>query len=290
MEKESNETKIVFMGTPEFAVPVLLHLAKNGYNLVGVITQPDRPSGRQMINTPPPIKLEAEKLNLPIYQFAKLDAAAIAKIAKLEPDLIIVAAYGNFLPKKLLELPKHGCLNLHPSLLPKYRGASPVATAILNGETKTGVSIILLDEEMDHGPIVAQTETEILEDDDGASLLYSLACEGADLLIKILPDHLAGKIMPQAQDDNEATLTKMFDKADGEIDWQKPPREINSKVRALYPWPGAWTDITGKRVKILKTHLEGEELFIDFVKPEGKEKMRYDEYLNGNEPLYQPET
>lgn len=280
------EAKIVFLGTPEFSLPALNKLIDNGYNIVGVITRTDQPVGRKQILTSPPIKQLAEKNNLPVFQFKKFDAEAIAQIKELQPDLMVLVAYGKILPAEFLNIPKFGVLNIHPSLLPKYRGPSPIQSAILNGETKTGISIIKLDAEMDHGPIVAQQEFEIIDDDDYQSLGSALACEGAELLVSTLPAYLAGEIQPTEQDHSAATYTKILSKEDGEIDWKKTPIEIYCQIRAFYPWPGAWTDNTGKRVKILKAHIDpNAELIIDQVQPEGKEPMRYQDYLNGNEPL-----
>jgi methionyl-tRNA formyltransferase len=284
MKKE--EIKILFFGTPKFSLPALTQLKENDFNIIGVVTQPDKPAGRKKILTPPPIKLLAEKLQLPVYQWEKNDKEVLEKINKIKPDLIVVVAYGKILPKELVNLPPYGCLNLHPSLLPKYRGPSPIQTAILNGETKTGVTIIKLDQETDHGPIVAQKEFDILEDDDYESLSNSLACEGAEVLVKIIPNYIAGEIKPKEQNHAQATESKIIEKNDGEINWQKNPAEIDQQIRAYHPWPGAWTEATGKRVKILKAHLENGELFLDWVQPEGKEPMRYDDFLNGNEPLF----
>jgi len=291
--------KIVFMGTPQFAVPCLLKLKEADYNLIGVITQPDKPTGRQQKLTPPPVKIEAQKLNLPIYQFNKLDQEAIKKIKELNPDLIIVVAYGKILPAEILALPPHGCLNIHPSLLPHYRGPSPIQTAIFKGEKQTGITIIKLDQKLDHGPIIAQETFDILNDDNAESLSNNLACEGAELLIKILPDYLENKIKSQPQDDSQATFTKIITQEDAKINWRETPPEIDCQIRAFYPSPGAWTNITGppaealssrraqvgKKVKILKAHLEEGELVIDQVQPESKKAMSYNDYLQGNEPL-----
>ncbi|MFA5358508.1 MAG: methionyl-tRNA formyltransferase [Patescibacteria group bacterium] len=282
---QPQNTKIVFLGTPNFAVPSLIKLAKAGYNIIGVVTQEDKPMGRKQIITPPPIKIEAQKLGLRIYQFAKIDEAATEEIKKLSPDLIIVVAYGQILPQAFLDIPKYGCLNIHPSLLPKYRGASPIQHAILNGDRQTGVTIMLLDAKMDHGPIIAQEKFEIIEDDDSESLSNHLACEGAEMLTKILPDYLEGKIQLWQQDHDEATFTKMIKNETAKIDWQKTPTEIERCIRAFFPWPGAWTDITGKKVKILKAHLENGELALDKVQVEGKASMSYQDYLRGNKPL-----
>jgi len=197
-----------------------------------------------------------------------------------------LVAYGKILPKKILDIPPHGVINLHPSLLPQYRGPTPIQEAILDGQNQTGVSIIKLDEKTDHGPIIAQKKLEILEDDNNESLSNSLACEGADFLIKVLPDYLQSKLTPKEQSDKFASYTKLISPQDTKINWKKSPLEIYHQIRAYSPRPGAWTDITGKRVKILKASLnENGELEIDEVQPPGKKKMPYSEYLKGNEPL-----
>lgn len=283
---EQSSPKILFFGTPEFALPALNRLQDDGFTIIGVVTQPDKPAGRKKTLTPPPVKLAAQKLNLPVYQWPKFDDEAMAEITKLAPDLIIVVAYGKILPKKLLDLPKFGCLNIHPSYLPSYRGPSPIQTAILNGDQFTGVSIIKLDEKMDHGPIITQQEFEILADDNYESLSNSLACEAAGILVKIIPAYISGKLPPVEQNHQVATSTTIIEKEDGRIDWHNDPKVIDRQIRAYYPWPGAWTDVTGQRVKIQRAHLADGQLILDWVQPEGKEPMRYDDYLNGNQPLF----
>jgi len=282
------KNSLVFIGTSWFAVPILKKLHEEGVAVSLVITQPDRPAGRHQTLTPSPVKTLAEQLGLPVFQPEKLDQAAVSHIAAVNPEIIIVAAYGQLLPDALLALPSHGCLNIHPSLLPKYRGASPIQTAIFNGDTQTGVSIIVLDNNMDHGPIVAQRPVVILDDDTTESLGYGLAGESADLLLTILPDYLAGKLPAQLQDDHQATFTKQLTSADGHVDWQRTAGEIDCQIRAMHPWPGAWTISDGQRVKILKAHLLGGELMIDTVQPAGKPAMRYDDYRRGHPPLGTP--
>ncbi len=281
-------TRLLLMGTPYFAVPVFDALLASGqYDIVGVVTQPDKPVGRKQRLTPPAVKAWATEHDLPVYQFASLkDPAAAQTITELKPDIAVVAAYGKLIPKTILDIPQHGCVNIHPSLLPEYRGPSPIQTALLDGAVRTGVSIMLLDEEMDHGPILGQRTTEVLADDTNQSLQHSLACEGADLLLELLPDYCAGRLQPQPQNHAEATFTTLLHNADAQIDWNKPANEIDCLIRAMHPEPGAWTDVTGTRVKVLKAHLEGTELILDQVQPAGKQPMSYEEFLNGNEPLY----
>ncbi|MBI5621661.1 methionyl-tRNA formyltransferase [Candidatus Falkowbacteria bacterium] len=278
-------TKVLFMGTPLFAAPSLDKLITEGYSIVGVVTQPDKPTGRDKTLTPPPIKQLAGKHRLPVFQFTKLNTEAIQTIVELKPDVIVLVAFGQLLPPALLDIPKFGVINLHPSLLPAYRGPAPIQTAILNGEKRTGLSLMLLDAEMDHGPILAQKTFDILEDDTTESLTNSLACEGAEFLAAVLPQYLRGETKPQTQDHSVATYTRRLTRQDAQINWQDPAEKIYNQVRAYYPWPGAWVYSAGKVVKILKTHLDAGELIIDTVQPEGKQPMSYNDYLNGHQPL-----
>ncbi|MEK7139088.1 MAG: methionyl-tRNA formyltransferase [Patescibacteria group bacterium] len=283
----SDRPTILLFGSPDFAGPTLEKLtADQRFNLLGVVTQPDQPAGRHQTLTPPPLKTAALKLDLPVYQFPSLKKdEAVAVIRQLAPDVIVVVAYGKIIPQTVLDIPRHGCLNIHPSLLPKYRGASPIQAVLVNGDATTGVTIMQLDAEMDHGPILAQRAVDILADDTAESLRYSLSCEGAALLLNVLPDYLTGQITPQEQDHAAATFTKLLTSADAKIDWSKSAATIDGHIRAYTPWPGAWTDATGQRVKILKAHLEGDDLIIQRVQAEGKQAMDYGEYLKGHQPL-----
>lgn len=261
MIKSSAPIRILFMGTPDFAIPSLYTLHATPYTLVGVITQPDKPTGRKQIFTPPPVKKfilsarasKAESRDLsrmrdiPILQPQKLrDPQVIEQIRSLEPDLIVVAAYGQIIPKAILEIPKFGTLNVHPSLLPKYRGASPIQAAIASGDTETGVTIMQLDEQLDHGPIIAQTHAPIAPNETGGSLSEKLSHIGAELLIATISDWIAGKTKPKEQDHLQATLTKQLTREDGKIDWTKSAEEIERKIRAYNPWPGSWTVLPQK--------------------------------------------
>ncbi|MFA6428035.1 MAG: methionyl-tRNA formyltransferase [Candidatus Buchananbacteria bacterium] len=238
----SKPTKIIFWGTPEFALPSLRALINNpAYQILGVITQPDKPIGRKQILTPPPIKLLANQAGLKIWQPLDVkDPALIAELKNLAPDLMILVAYGKIIPLAILNIPPLGIINLHPSLLPKYRGPSPIATAILNGETKTGLTIMLLDQQMDHGPILAQQQIALDQTETQESLTKNLAELGAQLLLKTLPQYLDQKIIPQVQADDQATLCKIIKKTAGLIDWSKPAQVINQQIRALHPWPGTY--------------------------------------------------
>jgi len=233
--------KIVFLGTPDFALPTLEKLANSPYRPVAVFCAPDKPTGRRQILTPPPTKILAQKYHIPVYQPADKKELA-AQIAKLQPDLILSAAYGIIVSKEVLETPKLGCLNIHPSLLPKYRGASPLQNAILNGDTKTGVTIFKMDEKMDRGPLVAKSEYRIANPKiTTPELSEILASAGAELLLNILPDYLAGKIKEESQDEAVATYTKIIKKEDGRLDWQKSAKEIGQQIRAYTPWPGTYS-------------------------------------------------
>ena len=243
--------RTVFMGTPGFAVPVLVALLDAGHEVAGVYTQPDRPVGRRRQPAPSPVKEAALERGLPVFQPPSLKRAeAQDELVGLAPDVIVVAAYGLFLPRATLDLPPLGCLNVHPSLLPKYRGPSPVASAILSGDADTGVTVIKLDEGMDSGPIIAQCETPIGADEDGVGLTARLFQLGADLMVETLPEWAAGHIVAVPQDDAAATTTKLLKREDGEIDWGQDTARIARQVRAYQPWPGAFTRWRGKLLKL----------------------------------------
>lgn len=242
--------RIVFMGTPELAGASLNALLKeNAFEIVAVVTQPDRPKGRDLKLTPSPVKQIALDAGLPVLQPAKArDGNFISELRALKPDLIAVAAFGQILPQAILDLPAYGCLNVHTSLLPKYRGASPIQSAILNGDSETGVTIMKMDAGLDTGDILSQQQTPIRDDDDAATLHDRLAGIGAALLVKTIADWVGGKIKPVPQRHESATHVVKIRKEDGRIDWNKPAREIWNRIRAFTPWPGAFTtcDAGGK--------------------------------------------
>ncbi len=250
--------KIVFIGTPEFGAIVLEGLCKANLKPALVITAPDKPVGRKQIITPPPIKLIAEKYKISVSQPEKIQDTRY-EIQNTKPDLIIVAAYGQIIPKEILEVPKYGCLNVHPSLLPKYRGSSPVQAAILNGDKKTGVTIMLMDEKMDHGPILAQRALEIEEKETAGMLHNGLAELGARLLLETIPRWQKGLVKPQPQDETKTTYTKILTREDGKINWKKPAEVLEREIRAYFPWPGSHTfwGKAGKlvKIKILRTRV-----------------------------------
>jgi len=243
--------RIVFMGTPDFAVPALEQLVLNGYEVV-VYTQPDRVAGRGQALTASPVKIAALEKGLPVVQPESLKSALVVEqLAGFRPDAIVVSAYGQILPESVLAIPPHGVVNIHPSLLPEFRGASPVASAILSGYEFAGVSLMLLDKGMDTGPVLARAQISIAPQDTTGSLTDKLAGVGAQLLLEVLPRWMKGEITPQPQDEAQATLTRRFDKGDGEIDWTLPAVELGRRVRALSPWPGCYTRWQGKQLKII---------------------------------------
>ena len=241
---------MVFFGTSEFAVPALSKLVASNFQITAVVTQPDKPAGRKQLPLPSPIKKAAMDLGLKIFQPQSLELRNL-KLEIGEPDLFVVASYGKMIPKEVLEYPKYGSLNIHPSLLPKYRGPSPIQTAILNQDRETGVTIIKLDEEMDHGDVVASSKFKVQSSKVRYQELHDeLAKLGANLLVKALPKYIADEIKPVPQDHKKATFTKIITKEDGRIDWKKTAEEIDAQIRAFHVWPVAWTALDGKRLKI----------------------------------------
>lgn len=310
----SRRQKIMFFGTADFAVPILEALIKNGWPIKLVVTQPDQPAGRHQILQPPPVKILAEKLGLKVLQPLRLNSKFDPPAGGRNSKLFIVCAYGQFLPPELLKIPRYGAINIHPSLLPKYRGPSPIQTAILNGDQETGVSLILLDEEMDHGPILTQKATPIGPNETYPELAARLAQLSAEVLMEVLPKWLQDQIEPKPQDHSQATFTKSLTREDGRIDWSRPAREIYNQWRALQPWPGVFTELrtanyelriklikinpslkkTGEIkgsfsspfIKLDKTGLgmvcgDGKILAIDQLQPEGKKVMTAEEFING---------
>ncbi len=245
--------RVVFMGTPEFAVPSLERLVFNDYQVVAVYTQPDRAAGRGRSLVFSPVKRTAIDWVLPVVQpvsFRK--AEAVAQLADFHPDMIVVAAFGQILPQSVLDIPSHGCINVHPSLLPKFRGASPVAAAILAGDEFTGVSIMLMDRGMDTGPVLARGQIPISAQDTTGSLTDKLSLIAAQLLLEVLPGWLRSELTPQPQDDAEATYCGIITKEEGEIDWHLAGVDIWRRVRAFNPWPGCYTRWQGRQFKIIE--------------------------------------
>ena len=243
--------RIVFFGTPEFAVPSLQALLAGSDAVVGVVCQPDKPAGRGQQMSAPPVKQAALRAGVPLLQPEKVRTVQFFDAVRAwTPDLIVVAAYGRILPPPLLELPQHGCINVHGSLLPKYRGAAPIQWAILVGETTTGVTIMQMNERMDAGDILLQRETAIGADDTYGALQSRLAELGATALMDAIDQLHNGTLARCPQDESRVTLAPLLTKADGRIDWTHPATAIARQVRAFDPWPSAFTDLGGKRLKL----------------------------------------
>jgi methionyl-tRNA formyltransferase len=252
-------TNLIFMGSPQFAVPTLEALARD-HNILAVFTQPDKPAGRGQQLTAVPVKHWAVAHNLPVHQpksFRK-EPAAIDLLRDLKPDVIVVAAYGLILPQAVLDVPRFGCLNVHGSILPRHRGAAPITSAILAGDAKTGITLMQMDAGLDTGPMLSVVREAIRADDTTASLSERLALSGAQLMADTLPKYLSGEIVPQPQPEDGVTYSPKIDKANAQIDWNKPAAEIERLVRAYIPWPGTQTLWDGQMVKVLKAQaIEG---------------------------------
>jgi methionyl-tRNA formyltransferase len=247
-------TKIVFMGTPDFSVPVLQQLIHDGYEVIAVVTQPDRPVGRKKVLTPPPVKVEAVKQGIPVFQPEKIrQKDELEKILSLNPDLIVTAAFGQILPKELLEAPKFGCINVHASLLPELRGGAPIHYSIINGLEKTGITIMYMAEKLDAGDILTQVEVKIEEKDNVGTLHDKLSKAGAKLLSETVPKLLNGELTPIKQNDEEATFAWNIKREQEKIDWGKTGAEIYNHVRGMNPWPVAYSTLNGSVLKIWKT-------------------------------------
>ena len=298
------DIRIVFMGTPDFAVPIFKALAEN-YNVVAVVTQPDKKVGRKQILTPSPIKEASALYNIPVLQPVKI-RNEYEDVLKYEPDMIVTCAYGQILPKELLDYPKYKCINVHASLLPKLRGGAPIHHAIMDGYDKTGITIMYMDVKMDSGDIISQNETEITKDDTLESLHDRLSEMGKDLLLETLPNIISGNIKPLKQDEAEVTYGYNITKEDEKIDFTKTNVEVDNKVRALNPTPGAYTTINGKRMKVYDVRIGNRyyaktepgtivgfekdgicvvagdnEIILTDIAIEGKKRCLVKDYLNG---------
>jgi methionyl-tRNA formyltransferase len=243
--------RVLFMGTPQFAVPALRGLVKHGYQVIGAVTQPDRPQGRGRATAPSPVKVLADELGLTVFQPERVGHPTFLDVFRgLAPDLVIVAAFGQILPREILFAPKQGCINIHPSLLPKYRGAAPINWALIRGEEKTGVSIMRMDEGVDSGPVLLQEETQIGPEENYGTLHDRLAAMGAELILIALAMLQAGTLQAKPQDDGLATMAPRLHREDGRIRWEKDHRSIVSLIRGLSPDPCAYTTLDGKQLKI----------------------------------------
>ncbi len=245
--------RTIFFGSPEFAVPCLDALNEIS-EVVAVISQPDRPAGRGLAMRPPAVKQRALELGLDVWQPTKVRTAEFAeRLRTLEADVAVVVAYGRILPLAVLEAPRAGCVNVHASLLPRWRGAAPIQWSIVHGDEETGVTLMQMDEGMDTGPILATAATRIEAADDAATLSERLSNMAAALLREQLPRYLAGELAPKHQDDAAATMAPLLDKSDGRIQWNKPARAVHNQIRGMNPWPGAHTVLGERRIKVHRT-------------------------------------
>ena len=249
--------RIVYMGTPDFAVAALKRILQDGHEVVAVFTQPDKPQGRKMVLTPPEVKVCALEAGIPVYQPESFkDESQLDLLRELNPEVIVVAAYGKLLPKYVLDLPKYGCINIHGSLLPKYRGAAPIQWAVINGEKTAGVTAMQMDVGLDTGDMLLTMETEVGENETAGELFDRLAEMGAELISETLR-RLPEGIPAVPQDESESTYASMLKKEMAVIDWTKPAQQVHNLVRGLNPWPVALTPLDGKRLKVFETRLTG---------------------------------
>ncbi len=304
--EEFKATKVLFMGTPDFAVPSLAALIEVGFGLVGVVTRPERPKGRGRKATPTPVKVCAQENNIKVIEPERLGGDFLEEITALAPDFLVVVAYGKILPKAVLDVPRLGAINLHASLLPAYRGAGPINRAIINGDKVTGTTTMFMDEGMDTGDMLLTSILEIGTQETAGELSERMARDGAPLLVETLRRLIKGDLQATAQDNAKASYAPMLKKADGRIDWNSTPTEINNRLRGLSPWPGAYTTINGKTLKIHKGRVAmeagnapgpgvitnisnneisvgcaGGEYIIEELQLEGKRRMTVKEFLMG---------
>ncbi|WP_236939166.1 methionyl-tRNA formyltransferase [Evansella clarkii] len=297
--------KVIFMGTPDFAVPVLTGLTEKGYDVSLVVTQPDRPKGRKRTLTPPPVKTAAEEFGIPVFQPEKIKNEW-QEIEKYTPDIIVTAAFGQILPKELLDIPPLGCINVHASLLPKYRGGAPIHQAIIDGEKETGITIMYMAEKLDAGDILSQQAIPIEKTDTTGTMHEKLSIVGRDLLLETLPQLEAGTITAEEQDESAVTYAPNISKEQEEIRWERPASSVYNQVRGLVPWPVAYTTWEGNRMKIWWTEesaltseaspgtvvkIEEEAFYvacgentvlrIDEIQPSGKKRMDVKTFLLG---------
>lgn len=248
--------RVVFMGTPEFAVPCLQKLIDCGHEVTGVFTQPDKPQGRKMIMTPPPVKQLAVENGIPVYQPVKMkDGTALEMLKEADPELVIVVAYGKILPAEILNFPKYGCINIHASLLPKLRGAAPIQWSVIEGFEKTGVTSMQMDEGLDTGDMLIKGETEIGENETAGELHDRLSVLGAEILEKTIDALQKGELKPEKQNHSEFTYASMLSKELSPIDWTMTAQQVHNKIRGLSPWPSANAKLNGKTVKIHRSML-----------------------------------
>lgn len=300
-------TSIVFMGTPAFSAPILSMLVEEGYSVLAVVTQPDRPVGRKKVLTPPPVKEEALRLGLPVIQPTKLKGSEeLKQIISLHADIIVTAAFGQILPKELLDAPELGCINVHASMLPAYRGGAPIHQSIMDGQEKTGVTIMYMEEKLDAGDIIVQSEISIEHTDDTGLLFDKLSKVGSDLLKETLPTIISKTNSRIKQDESLVTFARNISREQERIDWNKSALQIHNQVRGLHPWPVAYTTLEEQAVKIWKANtvqtntkeqpgtvvrIESdyfviqtgfeEAVRVNELQPAGKKKMSAEDYLRG---------
>ncbi|MBQ4338161.1 MAG: methionyl-tRNA formyltransferase [Clostridia bacterium] len=264
--------RIVYMGTPDFAVSCLEKLHSLGHEIAGIFCQPDKPQGRKMILTAPPVKEKALELSLPVFQPATLrNGEALEVLKQLNPDLIVVVAYGKILPREILELPKHGCINIHASLLPQLRGAAPIQWAVINGLKKTGVTSMLMDEGLDTGDMLLKAEVEIGENETSAELWDRLSILAAQVLEETIEKLQKGELVRTKQDDSKSTYAPLLSKSISEVDWNENAQNVHNKIRGLYSWPCAVTTIQDKVIKLMSSRLaEGSGKAGEIVESNGK--------------------
>lgn len=297
---------IVFLGSGDFARDLLEYLIRNGVEIEAVVTRPDRPSGRGLHHHSTPVKILSEEAGLTVFQpQAPTEQEFAETLKELHPDFLLVADYGHILPNAILVLPPRGCINVHPSLLPRYRGASPIQRALMDGVEITGATLMLMDEGLDTGPIISQTEIVVEEDDDAGALRVILAALAARLVLEVIPIYISGAISPQSQDESRATYADAIEKSELAIDWTLTNRAIHNQVRALSPRPGAYAYFRGKRVRILRTILDDVDkdlvageirasakspliagtgsgaLTLETLQPEGRKVMSAAEFIRG---------
>lgn len=306
MNKQS--LNVIFMGTPDFSVPVLRTLVEEGYNVVQVVTQPDKPVGRKQVLTPPPVKVEAERHNIPVYQPTKIrEREQYEPLLALNAQLIVTAAYGQILPNELLEAPQYGAINVHASLLPKLRGGAPIHYSILEGHEKTGVTIMYMVEQLDAGDMLSKVEVVIEERDHVGSLHDKLSIAGAQLLKETIPALIAGEITADVQPHEQATFARNIKREQERIDWTKDGATIYNHIRGLHPWPVAYTSVNGQTLKvwwgekvegtgtpgtIIRVEKDGfvvatssdVAIKLTDIQPAGKKRMATQQLLNGNHP------
>jgi methionyl-tRNA formyltransferase len=269
--------KIVFFGTPKEVVPVLHNLVKH-FEVVAVVTASDQKSGRKQLITPSPVKVFAQEQNIPVLTPQQWNNETMEQLTSHKPDLFVVAAYGKLIPDKILELSKLGAINIHPSLLPKYRGPTPIQTTLLNGDAKSGITFIKMDEKMDHGPILHQIPFTLENTDTFDWLMQSKFAQAGQILPSVIADYISGKLQPQPQDDSQATYTKLISKEDGFFDLKNPPQpeQLDRMIRAFYPWPTAWTKTTINDREVTIKLLPRKKLQV-----EGKNQVDIKDFLNG---------